>query len=210
MAIIYSQEAKQFHLTGGGISYIFRIMENHQLEQLYHGRNLPTTADLRYLSERGHRDMQASPFYDNFDLEREDGSRVFDFRYCTHRIYDGKDGIPGLPAVYVEDAKEAQTLEIDFRDEQTGTLMTLYYTVFRDYPAIARHVRFTGGRETVTIRRAMSLSVDYPDKDYRMLSLCGAWARERAPQLQPLGYGFQSVYSLRKQMKRAGKQLVSA
>ena len=25
----------------------------------------------------------------------------------------------------------------------------------------------------------------------------GAWARERAPQLQPLGYGFQSVYSLR-------------
>ena len=116
MAIIYSQEAKQFHLTGGGISYIFRIMENHQLEQLYHGRILPTTADLRYLSERGHRDMQASPFYDNpdfslehvrqeyppanrgdyrqpaFDLEREDGSRVFDFRYCTHRIYDGKAG----------------------------------------------------------------------------------------------------------------------
>ncbi len=221
MAIIYSQEAKQFHLTGGGISYIFRIMENHQLEQLYHGRILPTTADLRYLSERGHRDMQASPFYDNpdfslehvrqeyppanrgdyrqpaFDLEREDGSRVFDFRYCTHRIYDGKDGIPGLPAIYVENRNEAQTLEIDLRDEQTGTLMTLYYTVFRDYPAIARHVRFTGGRETVTIRRAMSLSVDYPDKDYRMLSLCGAWARERAPQLQPLGYGFQSMYSLR-------------
>ena len=140
MAIIYSQEAKQFHLTGGGISYIFRIMENHQLEQLYHGRILPTTADLRYLSERGHRDMQASPFYDNpdfslehvrqeyppanrgdyrqpaFDLEREDGSRVFDFRYCTHRIYDGKAGIPGLPAIYVENRNEAQTLEIDLRD----------------------------------------------------------------------------------------------
>ena len=221
MAIEFLQDREQFHLTGGGVSYVFRIMENRQLEQLYHGRQLPTMTDLGYLAERGHRDMQASPFFDNpdfslehirqeyppantgdcrhpaYELERSDGSRVFDFRYQSHRIYDGKHAIPGLPAVYTEDPKEAQTLEIDLKDEETGTVQTQYYTVFRDYPAIARHVRFTGGRETVVIHRAMSLSIDYPDKNYQMLDLCGAWARERSVQLHPLEYGSQSVYSLR-------------
>ncbi|WP_194608115.1 alpha-galactosidase [Clostridium vitabionis] len=221
MAIIYLQDKEQFHLTGGGASYVFRVMENRQLEHLYHGKQLPADADLSYLAERGHRDMQAGPFFRNpdfslehirqeyppantgdcrhpaYELERGDGSRVFDFRYRTHRIYDGKREIPGLPAVYTEDPAEAETLEVDLEDEETGTILTLYYTVFRDFPAIARHARFTGGKETVVIRRAMSLSLDYPDRDWQMLTLCGAWARERAVRTQPLHYGVQSVYSLR-------------
>lgn len=221
MAIIYNPEIRQFHLKGHDISYVFRVMENDQLEQLYHGSPLPTNVDLTYLAERGHRDMQASPFWENpdfslehirqeypapnigdyrtcaFELERADGSRVFNFRYRTHRITEGKPGIPGLPATYVEDPAEAETLEIELEDSVSGVTLILYYTVFRDYPVVARHARFIGGKDTVTIRSAMSLSIDYPDKDYEMIDLAGTWARERAVRRRPLDYGCQSVYSLR-------------
>ena len=71
MAIIYLQDKEQFHLTGGGASYVFRVMENRQLEHLYHGKQLPADADLSYLAERGHRDMQAGPFFRNPDFSLE-------------------------------------------------------------------------------------------------------------------------------------------
>jgi alpha-galactosidase len=222
MPIIYNSTYKQFHLYNSSVSYLFGLMENGQLEQFYFGPRLPADTDCRYLAERGHRDMQPCPLADDpgfspehvrqeypgggtgdvrlpaYELERADGSRVTDFRYAGHRILDGKPPILPLPATYAETPEEAQTLEVTLADEQIHTRIVLSYTIFRDYPAVARHAEiFRDGEEDLTLEAAMSLSVDFPDMDYDMVDLAGAWSRERHVRRHPLEYGVQSVYSLR-------------
>ena len=74
----------------------------------------------------------------------------------------------------------------------------LNYTVFRDYAAIARSVRYVnGGNDTVTLTRAMSLCLDLPDCNYQWLQFSGRWARERQLISRELTQGVISIGSLR-------------
>lgn len=57
----------------------------------------------------------------------------YGFVYQTHRIYDGKPALAGLPATYTEDSKEAQTLEIELKDELIHTTLILYYTILKSF-----------------------------------------------------------------------------
>lgn len=43
----------------------------------------------------------------------------------------------------------------------------------------------------------MSLSLDLPDRDYDLVTLTGAWARERYVRTEHLREGAQEVYSMR-------------
>lgn len=38
MNIFYNENTKEFHLTNDKISYIFKILQNNQLGQLYFGK----------------------------------------------------------------------------------------------------------------------------------------------------------------------------
>ena len=40
MSIVFHKETRTFHLYNDSISYIFRVMENDQLEHLYYGRQV--------------------------------------------------------------------------------------------------------------------------------------------------------------------------
>ena len=134
MAIQFHQTSKEFHLYNEQISYIIKVLENGQLGHVYFGKHLTDREDFGYLVEYATRDMAPYPFegrsnfslehlkqeyptfgsgdtrYPAFELESADGSRVADFKYKTHEIYSGKKEIQGLPAVYVEDDSEADTL----------------------------------------------------------------------------------------------------
>lgn len=68
------------------------------------------------------------------------GDSVTDVRYVSHKIYDGKPSLPGLPATFDREGK-AQTLEVETLDAVTGLKATLLYTVFEDYPVLAKSVR---------------------------------------------------------------------
>ena len=63
------------------------------------------------------------------------------FKYQSHEIIKGKRKLEGLPAVYVENEDEAETLEITLEDEQIHTKIILSYTIFftetSDYKACA-------------------------------------------------------------------------
>lgn len=222
MAIIFNADCKQFHLFNNKMSYIIRIMENGQLEHLYIGKCVCPESDYSYLSERGHRDMQACPIMGQpyfspehirqeypcyghgdmrmpaFEIEREDGSRVVDFKYVSHHIYYGKKSLDPLPGIYCESGDEAETLELVLTDEQIHTDIILYYTIFPCASAIIRHAEFyCHGKEHISIETAMSFGIDLPDMDYEMIDLAGSWSRERHIRRHALDYGIQSVYSLR-------------
>ena len=222
MAIIYHKDSKEFHLYNHQVSYIFTVLKNGQLGQLYYGKKIKDREDFGHLLELNARPMspcvyegdltfsmehikQEYPSYGHgdmrspaYEIKQENGSRVTEFSYKGHRIYDGKPGLAGLPATYVESKCEAQTLEIELEDELIQTKMILSYTIFKDYAAITRNVRFECGlSEGITLESAMSASVDLPDKEYELIELTGAWARERSVKTRRLEHGIQSIYSMR-------------
>ena len=222
MSICYHEGSREFHLSNRDISYIITVLKNGQLGQLYFGKKLHDRESFAHLLELRHRPMavctyegdstfsmehikQEYPSYGAGDMRypaveilQENGSRITDFVYQTHRIYDGKPALAGLPATYTEDSKEAQTLEIELKDELIHTTLILYYTIFEELPAITRSAKVIyHGTEKIVLERAMSCSVDLPDHDYQMIELTGAWGRERAVTERKLQYGIQGIYSMR-------------
>lgn len=219
MGIKYHEETKEFHLYNNEISYVIGILPNGQAGQLYFGRKIKDRERFSHLLEYCRRDMaayvlpdfslehvrQEYPVYGSGDVRqtamtvrRANGSHVTGFAFTGHKIYEGKKGLPGLPSTYTECDAEAQSLELNFRDEKLGLEYVLTYTVFSEQPAIARSVKITNsGGEKVELDRVMSMCLDLPDAEYEMMDLCGAWARERTPHFHELHWGIQNIGSIR-------------
>ncbi len=221
MDIIYHEGTKQFHLFNDSISYIIGIFPNGEPGLLYYGKRIHDREDYSYLINYEFRAMMVG-MHDNecfslemnrcdypsfgtsdlrdpaFDILYSDGSRVSNFRYASHEIKNGKPALPGLPAVYTEEENEAKTLKILFRDELSGMELILSYTILRDYPVICRNAVFSNkGKETVRLEKAMSLSVDLPDREYDWIHFSGAWGREKTPVYRELTDGMTAVRSMR-------------
>jgi alpha-galactosidase len=114
------------------------------------------------------------------------GISSFDFRYVSHEVIDGKVGEIGntkMPCTYTESDDEAKTLVIKLMDYNVNIEICLFYTVFKNYRAIARHTEiYNHGTETISIDRIASWSLDLPpsphESGYSFLQLAGAWGRE--------------------------------
>lgn len=59
MSIVFHEKSKVFHLSNGQVSYIIRIMENGQLENLYYGKSLKDREDFSYLHEESMRSQMS-------------------------------------------------------------------------------------------------------------------------------------------------------
>ena len=221
MAIIFHKQSKCFHLYHNEVSYIMRIMENGQLENLYYGKKIHDKEDFAYFHDEAMRSQmsvcipepgllsmqytrQEYPSYGTGDyrspavtIAQENGSRIIDFKYAGHEIYSGKKEILPLPATYVEEKEEAETLEVTLHDNVMDTDLILSYTIYEAYPVITRNTKFVHkGKEKIVLERAMSASVEFLDMDYEMVQLSGGWSRERYVKNRKLEMGIQSIQSL--------------
>ncbi|MCD8299565.1 MAG: alpha-galactosidase, partial [Clostridiales bacterium] len=221
MGIIFHETTKTFHLYNDSMSYIMTILESGTPGQLYCGRRIHDKEDFSYLVELVERPMSSCYFdsdkvYTMSSIKREfpvygkgdyrqpavevlqsDGSRISEFFYEGYKIIKGKPGLDWLPALYVEDESEADTLIIILKDKLTGIKAELSYSIFSGRGPLARSVHFTNeGDEPVHLTRAMSLCLDLPDSDYEWLQFSGAWSRERKPIKRYLKNGIQSVGSM--------------
>ena len=221
MAIIFHKQSKCFHLYNNEVSYIMRIMENGQLENLYYGKKIHDKEDFAYFHDEAMRSQmsvcipepgllsmqytrQEYPSYGTGDyrspavtIAQENGSRIIDFKYAGHEIYSGKKEILPLPATYVEGKEEAETLEVTLHDNVMDTDLILSYTIYEAYPVITRNTKFVHkGKEKIVLERAMSASVEFLDMDYEMVQLSGGWSRERSVKNRKLEMGIQSIQSL--------------
>lgn len=222
MGIVFHEDSKTFHLYNKEISYIFTILKNGSLGQLYFGKYIRDRADFSHLLELQYRPFSPGVFEEDkffsldqikqeypsygssdyrrpaFEIKQPNGSNISAFAYRSHRIFDGKEPLAGLPATYVEQKEEAQTLEITLEDELLNMEIVLSYTVFEDYAAVARSVRFTNkGAAEYDLTAAMSMSIDLPDCNYEWIQLSGAWSRERSIKKRKLQQGVQAIDSAR-------------
>lgn len=113
--------------------------------------------------------------------------------YESHRIYDGKPALPDLPHSFGDSCR---TLEIDLADRAAGILVTLRYTLFDGSDVIAQSVCIRNtGAAPIMLDRAMSACLSL-EGELDMLTLNGAWARERHIQRVPVHTGIQSIGSI--------------
>lgn len=220
MNIIWHEESKQFHLYNNEISYVMYVQPNGEMGQLYFGSKIHDRDDFTYLVNYGMRPV--TPYcvpeaffslYNNrqeypsfgtgdfgtpaFKIIDSNGSGVSNFKYVSHNIFASKKQLPGLPATYA-DEKEAMSLEIELDDELNEVHLFLSYSIFENYPIIARSARFVNeGRDEVILDRALSICLDLPDSDYEWLQFSGAWARERNLVTKKLDNGITAIESKR-------------
>jgi len=220
MSIVFDEKNQNFNLSTKDTSYIIHLAGSQFLQHVYWSKRVndfTLNYLLRYFNENkcdsdGIRDElgldvlpQEYPSFGMGDLRSpayqvclENGSTVTDARYKGHCIYSGKKALEGLPASYAEDNNEAQTLEIELKDDLCELKILLSYTVFENYNVIARSVRFINeGNENLKLLRTLSANVDFDDYDFDMLQLSGAWAREFDMIKRPLVQGSQLVESRR-------------
>ena len=228
MSIRFDQGKKVFLLDTPSSTYIIRIFED---KYLLHGgwfnrirdwsgcitypmverANAPVPLSLhdRYSFSldtqnqefplSGHGDYRSPAL----EVRSRDGTIASDAEYTGYRILKGKKDIPGLPHTYVNDEKEADTLEIDLFDKVNSLKITLVYTVWNTQDVICRSVILKNEsissniEDNISLNKIMSLSMDFTGSRYQLMTLSGSWARERHPVIRDLYPGFQGVDSKR-------------
>ena len=206
------RQGNLFHLRNGCISYILCVMPENALAHVYFGRRLNRLDPDPVLRAAGSRDTgsfihqecgldrlpQEYPVYGLGDqrdgalkIDNADGTGAVDLRFERAETRHGKPALAGLPATFGE---TCETLTVTLADPCTGLRVELSYTVFDDCGAIARSARIVNaGAAAVTLRGAMSLALDLPDSAWDLITLSGAWARERTPYRRLLVPGHQGV-----------------
>lgn len=222
MLIYVNEKLKQFHLTNGQVSYLFYVMKNGHLGSLYFGKALHTETELTaereydfpstYTSHlEGDRGFsletirQEYPVYGTTDYREPalsicqmNGSHISNFVYKYYSITKGKPNLEGLPATYVENEEDAETIQIVLEDEILKAELVLSYTIFKDLNVITRNAYICNeGSKPFFLERFMSASIDFADNDFIMIQLSGAWARERYVKERSIEMGIQSISSLR-------------
>ena len=220
MSITYDNDSGIFHLRASDMSYVMKLAWGDILH-LYWGKAI-TNPDLSYFIRPAIRACSPDshpgelgisydtlpfeyPFHGTgdfrqpaFQVQTEEGYRIAEPKYVSHRIAKGKPALPGLPATYVESDDEAETLAIEVFDPVLKLRVTLSYTAFAAFNAITRSVKFTNeGSSRINLLRALSCNVDFQRCNFDLLQLSGSWARERHPHKRPLTPGTQSIESRR-------------
>lgn len=220
--IIYNDETKVFSLRTKNSMYQMQVRDFNTLVHLYYGADIgDTEAAYRIIClDRG---FSGNPYeagedrtfsldvlpqeysgYGNGDYRinalealHEDGSDAVQLCYESHRMTKGKYSLNGLPCMFGNE-DEAETLEITLCDKISNLKVHLLYGVFYELDVFTRAVRIENlGERRVTIRRAMSMQVDYATSHMDMIHFHGRHMMERQLERQPLHHGVQSVESKR-------------
>ncbi len=131
------------------------------------------------------------------NVENGNGSSEADLRYACHEIFDGKRGLPGLPAVYGE-KEDCQSLIVTLEDRVTGVRVKLSYSVFPQWDVITRSAEIINSiQEEIVLDRALSCCVDFLYGEYDLINFFGRHNFERNFQRQSLIHGKILIDSVR-------------
>ncbi|MBO4283172.1 MAG: alpha-galactosidase [Clostridia bacterium] len=210
--IFFDEKTATFTLSGGGARYVMQVTDG-VLEHRFFGSPIHADDDLSLYRGEAAASFEArvsgtvsrnqilseAPAYGRGDFREpmfvfrgEAGETTVDLKYAGHRIVSGHE-LAGLPISH-----GGETLGITLTDPVRGVSVELFYTVFDDVPVVARSARITNtGAGKLKIVRAFSAALDLPDNGYDLITLYGAWTRERMPERIPIRHGVTSVDSKR-------------
>ena len=157
--ILFNEKNKVFYLSTEKTSYIIGLLNGELPVHIYWGKKIDRipadwskTYIRRVLSAYDNGEFSSNslpqeyPTFGNADnripaMQVASGvnGRQVKLKFLKYEIESGKPALEGLPATYVEDASEADTLKITLTDEVQQLEVTLCYTVFNNIDAITRN-----------------------------------------------------------------------
>lgn len=217
--IFYNEKDKAFKLRANNTDYMMKVCEEGYLAHVYYGNKVPDE-DLTYLLRLDEspftpatNDRDRASFMDTLPFEypcfglgdyRESAFKIMDangmstcdLRYVSHKMYEGKPKLEGLPATFATEESGCSTLEITMYDKYADIEVVLIYTAFDKLDVITRSAVIANKSEKpFKITRALSACVDFDTDKMDMITLNGSWARERAVERCRLHHGKQLVDS---------------
>lgn len=217
MAITFDKNSQTFFLDGKGITYAFTVNSAGYPEHLYFGKTI--AHDPLFFSRCGggwscvpsipgafdpfvtYQNVPAElTFFGNGDYREPTvsvisptGDRLTELLFDSYEILPEKPRIEGMPSM-----SGGETLVLHLIDRYSLFAADLFYTVYDDAPVIARHAVYRNLSEIpLLLDRAYSFALSLPENGYDLLSLEGAWARERTPERTRMRHGVVSVDSKR-------------
>ena len=214
MSILFDQSRMCFHLCNSRVSYIFRLAGGKYPIHVYWGRRVRELHDDLIARRTIWKDdtfclhetamdflpMECPTFGGDLregmiHVIHENGMHALLLEYESHEIIAGKPQLSGLPMARGENA---ESLLVTLRDPVSRVAVELCYTIYEDVDIIARSARIINGGETpVVVDKALSACVDFDGADYNLITLSGAWTRERHMYTRPLVPGDQGTSSTR-------------
>ena len=209
-----------FYLETENTSYIMKKLSNGILQHIYYGAKV-SQDDFSYYNL--FRECAFSPLIrrDGYETSRDTvpqeyptfgrgdyrqaallvesagGRCVNELSYTGYEIFKGKPDMKGLPHLDAN-TQDIQTLAITMKDVIAGFEVILYYSVFEKEDIISRMVKIINTSEKpIQIRNVASLSIDFETAEFDLISLKGAWARERHVSRRAISQGTTSVESRR-------------
>lgn len=202
MAILIDEQNKIFYLHTNNTSYIFCVTDFDALEHLYYGKRVAED-DVRYISNRqiysfhahesrdsrrfsmGTVGLEIAPFHSgDFRLPSVvyNSEGLVDrcrLRYRSHKIYQGRKPIDGLP--YSRESVDTETIEVVLTDDDGVVEFTLFYVVYADVDIIARYQTIkNNGAAPISIQKFSSMCLDFYGMEFDAVTLEGMYAIERA------------------------------
>ncbi|MBI9100749.1 MAG: hypothetical protein JEY91_19915, partial [Spirochaetaceae bacterium] len=220
--IQYNEREKLFHLTTIDTSYILQILPTGHPANLYYGKKICHRDNFENLIKMRSLAFGSSTSYNNenpgFSLNFQkleyssygkgdyrnpaisltscDGNRTFDFIYDSHKIIQGKPPLRGLPSPHMGSEKGIESLELKLIDPLYNLSLHLNYSVFPQKNILTRNITLTNNGDCeITIEKISSFSLDFDHFDFDLISLDGAWIRERHIHRRPLNYGIREISS---------------
>ncbi len=125
------------------------------------------------------------------------GQESLELFYTGYEIIDGKPQLEGLPSSYAGEGN-CQTLVLCMMEPELKLEVKLYYSVFEKEDVITRNVVVMNrSGENCHLGRVFSLCLDFAGGEFDLITLHGAWGRERNIYRREIGEGRQSIASVR-------------
>ena len=123
---------------------------------------------------------------------------ALDLRFVSYELEKGKYSLPGLPALFEAEAGEVETLKITLKDRLEEIYVTLFYGVFEKKNVISRAASIENrSGKNVTLKRALSLGLDFMEGDMDLIHFYGKHAGERQFERRNLPHGITEISSSR-------------
>ncbi|RCW16800.1 alpha-galactosidase [Streptococcus gallolyticus] len=127
---------------------------------------------------------------------QHDNNELTQFKLKDSHILHGVVEATGLPSPHSMEG--AETLVLILEDEFAKLRLTLYYTAYADRVTISTFAKISNlSDKAVVINRALSSMLDVPAGNYDVVTLQGAYAREKTVRRQRVEQGIFSIASNR-------------
>ena len=218
-----SEEGRLFHIQTTETSYIIGVTAFGHLRHCYFGPRIEQHENMENLFRPQALSRGSSTSYSKDDpaysldlinreestpgkgdyrrpsllvRDRETGDGIYDFLFLDYTLEDEKRELKGLPSALKAGDGDSQTLTIRLKDKSRNVYLNMQYSSFPASGVICRSARLENrsGRE-ILVDRLMSCSVDMDLHNMDLISLDGAWIRERHINRRPPGPGVTELAS---------------